>query len=350
MNATISKLPFLQSLLEHPELNVKASWQSKIISDLDHVADMIDKRCSNMKNLIADGVHFYRGDYNLSTLSTLINTEGAKRHSKESNNVYQVMLDHVLEKRGLPKRSTSIIFTTHFDEAEKYGYMYHVFPFNGSIIAHADEVDIFESKIKVPLIDGVTLVELDKVLYRDVISIYSGASVKIESLEQLDTIFAGADPTVLALMITWAFHERLSIAMTDRMFDLPKPRDEQAYIKRQLASFTSYDQSDAFGAAQKAVALIKDKKISLKKDIAGLAKIFESNKSKKGTALAKYLFNSDSFNIGTFKMNSGISKSTVMGELSSHSECWLSGEAILVPDKLIPELFKRLGALGWPTK
>lgn len=88
----------------------------------------------------------YRGTHSGSEHPyEILHGEAGERMSANTTNHYTVILDHVLGKRGYPKRSASIICSTDEGKAEQYGTVYRIFPFDNVVIGVCPTFDIFHT-------------------------------------------------------------------------------------------------------------------------------------------------------------------------------------------------------------
>jgi len=108
----------------------------------DKIKPTLDKHFSKT---YPNGFHGYRGaGYTESNL--FLNPQKLARTSKDSNNLYYVLMDTLPSYKDYPSRSKSIIFTNKEPEARKYHpRIFQVFPSNYAKLAVANAKDEFIS-------------------------------------------------------------------------------------------------------------------------------------------------------------------------------------------------------------
>lgn len=108
----------------------------------DKIKPTLDKHFSKT---YPNGFHGYRGaGYTESNL--FLNPQKLARTSKDSNNLYYVLLDTLPSYKDYPSRSKSIIFTNKQQEARKYNPItFQVYPSNYAKLAVAEAKDEFIS-------------------------------------------------------------------------------------------------------------------------------------------------------------------------------------------------------------
>jgi hypothetical protein len=108
----------------------------------DKIKPTLDKHFSKT---YPNGFHGYRGaGYTESNL--FLNPQKLARTSKDSNNLYYVLMDTLPSYKDYPSRSKSLIFTNKEEEARKYNpIIFQVYPSNYAKLAVADAKDEFIS-------------------------------------------------------------------------------------------------------------------------------------------------------------------------------------------------------------
>ena len=108
----------------------------------DKIKPTLDKHFSKT---YPNGFHGYRGaGYTESNL--FLNPQKLARTSKDSNNLYYVLMDTLPSYKGYPSRSKSLIFTNKQQEARKYNpRIFQVYPSNYAKLAVAEAKDEFIS-------------------------------------------------------------------------------------------------------------------------------------------------------------------------------------------------------------
>lgn len=101
----------------------------------DKIQSTLDKHFSKT---YPDGFHGYRGA-KYTENSLFINPQKLTRTSKDTNNLYYVLMDNLPSYKNYPSRSKSIIFSNNKSYTELYGtHTFQVFPSNYAKIAVAE--------------------------------------------------------------------------------------------------------------------------------------------------------------------------------------------------------------------
>ena len=135
--------------------------RSKEIS-FDEAVKIASKHC---KKAISSSTPIYRGinDNNIYQYS-FIDPKKYTRRSVETQNIYTYIIDNSPAWKEYPKRSKSIICTTKRTEATTYGFIYLVFPFDGSKIGVSPEADIWYAFKEINKKDGSLLSFNDRIM------------------------------------------------------------------------------------------------------------------------------------------------------------------------------------------
>jgi len=105
--------------------------RSQIISE-DEAMNIIHNKCSD--SIKKDATPIYRGIRNNHDYMFVDPKKGEPRISANTKNYYTLLNDHSHYWKEYPKRSRSIICTTDMDMSNNYGWVYRVYPYNGSKI------------------------------------------------------------------------------------------------------------------------------------------------------------------------------------------------------------------------
>lgn len=153
-------------LFEDPDLppNVSIPWEATDLIPSQVNAEFVLKHCSDSLNDLENGKILFRGDGATSSPFKIINTAKSKRSSKDTNNLYQLIMDTSENMKDVPSRSNSIISSSNHSVALAYGKespmkTYLILPFNGTKIACFKHADIFNA-----------LFESEKLAFRELVS------------------------------------------------------------------------------------------------------------------------------------------------------------------------------------
>ena len=137
--------------------------------DVGEAISILNKNCKSGLAAIASGSLLYRGFKRLKSGEsgfTIIDTANAERTSKDTNNLYQLMMDTSSAFRCYPSRSNSLICSTDVYTASVYGDTYVIFPFDGTLLAVSKQSDFIEQLMLNPLSnDKLSLGRFSKALH-----------------------------------------------------------------------------------------------------------------------------------------------------------------------------------------
>jgi hypothetical protein len=129
------------------ETNVVAAWESRPLAKFA-AADYIlsNSKESFTSALTHDGVlfrGFHSSPITSGYIAAAIDPSTGKRVSKDSNNLYQLMMDSSTELVGYPSRSKSLICTSNPLQASAYGEVHVVIPKDGAKVCTIKKGDMF---------------------------------------------------------------------------------------------------------------------------------------------------------------------------------------------------------------
>lgn len=132
--------------------NVLTAWSKQEVSPTE-LTNLVLEHCSDWINDLKNGKLLYRGTKQDSTIASIIDSSNSSRMSKDSNNLYQLIMDESDSMEDVPSRSNSIIASTYIFIAMMYGndnkFNTHlIIPYNGTKIAHINYADMFGVSFK----------------------------------------------------------------------------------------------------------------------------------------------------------------------------------------------------------
>lgn len=153
----------------------------------DKIKPTLDKHFSKT---YPNGFHGYRGaGYTESNL--FLNPQKLARTSKDSNNLYYVLLDTLPSYKGYPSRSKSLIFTNKQQEARKYNpIIFQVYPSNYAKLAVAEAKDEF---ISLPYAFSVLGTYSFSAMISDLVISLASLYLIIPHLDELKSIYESGD-------------------------------------------------------------------------------------------------------------------------------------------------------------
>lgn len=142
------KKSFKQFISE--DRNVIKEWDTRRLSKKDAVNYLLNNCERSFSNAIKKGGLLFRGFRKLPGLEgqcVVINPSTGKRTSKDTSNLYQLMMDESEIFKDYPSRSKSLICATSSEYTTMYGETYVVVPKDNAKVCHIDTDDILELKL-----------------------------------------------------------------------------------------------------------------------------------------------------------------------------------------------------------
>lgn len=120
--------------------------------------DFLNTNCKDGLAAISNGGIIFRGFGDSITKTgksfAQVDATDAVRTSRDTNNVYQLMMDSSPAMADTPKRSKSFICSTSFVASSEYGATYVMVPYDGTQVAVAAVSDIFKQQIRSSIYSG----------------------------------------------------------------------------------------------------------------------------------------------------------------------------------------------------
>ncbi len=133
--------------------NVAKAWDQKDLT-LNEMIELVNEHCrESLRAINNEHALLFRGFRNRpgnGSSPVLLDSSNALRASRDSNNIYQLMMDRSKHFEGIPSRSKSFICSTDRCSAKGHGSgdIYVLIPFNDTVIAYVDKSnDMFNSSI-----------------------------------------------------------------------------------------------------------------------------------------------------------------------------------------------------------
>jgi len=117
--------------------------RSKTISR-DKAIDILHSKCKKAVKAYKNGNAIYRGMDDAGDFAQ-VSSSKFTRESANTDNYYTLINDNSPAWAKYPKRSKSIICTTNFESAQRYGTLYAVFPFDNAKIGVCSNYDYWWS-------------------------------------------------------------------------------------------------------------------------------------------------------------------------------------------------------------
>lgn len=316
--------------------NIKKKWDIKKSNKKENLAaveQLLKIKCSKSLKLALDGQLLWRGfTSGLTSKFAIIDSSDSVRVSKDSNNLYQLMLDTSPALKGYPSRSNSIICSTIRQDAVMYGDLYAVFPFDGTIIAGSQTDDFLYSNIKGSLLfDKISFDALNSnldELFNGQCGIKPDKDEKYTDANYLNSKLSQFS-TEQFLIILSIFYDGLGyFRRLPNIINLKKNYNVELFDIADMSNGAA-----KMRAIDKFIANIKDDPTNITPFGKKLMKMF-SDRNNRFTVIASQLTPS-TVDIKKSSINSP-------NALKSMKECWFSGKAVAVRYDLLNELFTKI--------
>lgn len=133
--------------------NVSKPWKAETL-EIDKMIELINKHCrESLRAINRENALLFRGFGKRpggGVNPVLLDSTNALRASRDSNNIYQLMMDRSKHFEGIPSRSNSFICSTHRSSADTHGAgdPYVMLPFDGTTVAYVkNSDDMFNSAV-----------------------------------------------------------------------------------------------------------------------------------------------------------------------------------------------------------
>ena len=248
--------------------------------------DLLNAHCKSGLRSIANGSVLWRGDRKLGAFSAVDSSTGV-RTSKDTNNLYQLMMDNAEDLKDVPSRSNSMICSSNRGTAASYGAgdLYAVFPADGTKIAVSKEEDFIHTKIDFPRfgLRGMSIRNGFRTLLLDPFTI--SATAKQTDIAALDAVPA-----------------KLSLEQIER-------------IGAQLEHFLDAGSQ--------------------------ITEYFKRNKNHLFSSIANDFFTRGNLGVHTITAGESINADDV--------ECWFSGKAVMIRSDIFKMIIAKMKGLGLPV-
>lgn len=141
--------------------NVVSKWDKEDLS-IEKMIEMVNANCrESLRAIQQPSGLLFRGFNTLpgpKGQPVFLDSSSAFRTSRDSNNIYQLLMDRSpeMQQKGIPSRSKSFICITDRANAAIHGGddgVYVMLPYNGTTVAYTASDDIFNSSISIPQFD-----------------------------------------------------------------------------------------------------------------------------------------------------------------------------------------------------
>jgi hypothetical protein len=128
------------------------NWDVKKTS-LAGIIKLLNAQYKDGLNAIANGSVLYRGFQKGKKEAEgykIIDTSSSIRTSRDTNNLYQLCMDHSSALANYPKRSSSLICCTRISGADSFGTVNVIIPIDDTKVAVCGSKDLFDTHIESP--------------------------------------------------------------------------------------------------------------------------------------------------------------------------------------------------------
>lgn len=323
-------------------VNVVSKWGKEDLS-IEKMIEMVNANCrESLRAIQQPSGLLFRGFGTLpgpKGKPVFLDSSSAFRTSRDSNNIYQLLMDRSpeMQQKGIPSRSKSFICITDRANAGIHGGdngVYVMLPYNGTTVAYTASDDIFNSRINIPQFDmrgegtaeaGATLGErlqamgikpdFGSMRYKDAdyinreIAKIAPEVVAVFIFGELDFYDIFKDNIFDDANITYAAQQRITNA-----FSLGKKEKDRALMADTLKKY----ESSIRPAFKKKIEIVRQNHDAFFDYIASLMKTSQ------------------------FAIKTAVAGQKIPYEV----ECWFSGKCIAIPEQLFKKMLLKMRENG----
>lgn len=326
--------------------NVSKPWKAETL-EIDKMIELVNKHCrESLRAINRENALLFRGFGKRpgdGVNPVLLDSTNALRASRDSNNIYQLMMDRSKHFEAIPSRSNSFICSTHRSSADTHGAgePYVMLPFDNTTVAYVkNSDDMFNSAVgTVPLSTAISGESVEE-MSGSFAAVFKSLGIKP------DTSTRFTDPKRLNSLLSKIPNEQIALAfvrfddgvhyakMISR--DLEYMFSRSAVIRmddREVRSLVS-----ALIGMQKPnnLKLVQDamKKYPLSARFAKVLKIINSyNKNAMFDDMATAIMTPQKLGV----------KTTIAGNsIGEDVECWFSGKCIAIPNRTFGKMLTKM--------
>jgi hypothetical protein len=305
-------------------------WTSDKVST-EVAIDLLNAHCKDGLKAVANGGLLMRGFERLHGDAVLINSTNTIRTSKDTNNLYQLMMETSSELSDVPKRSNSFICSTNANSADAYGPLYYIVPFDGTTLAIASEPDFIHTSINNQLL-GSALYDVQDISY--IASFLSLFGIK-------PTAGKFTDANKIDNELAKISNEMFFFGWTAQIADSITANLKLSIAARDVISKMRGANGAAVGNNTRNKHILENEFKTLKLT-AEAQKIFNIIKSfptdQRFTALSSFIMTHRSIDIKIAKSGDA---------LPNDVEVWFSGQAVAISEKLFETISREMKKQGF---
>lgn len=316
--------------LSEAQTNIVKPWKSEELKAADAIKLMNSKARGGLL-AVANGGLLFRGfkkPPGSKNIITKMDASTGERTSRDTDNLYQLMMATSDSMQEYPSRGKSLICSTSYGEAENYGWVYVLVPFDETEVAVSSKHDIFAQQVSTPIYKGdLQDISAD---YSHFFSSVIGTDTKVfNDAALLNKSLSKFSAEELVLMFDIQNYGK------DIEFVSPENKQKYDYLARVPEKFKLGANEVAMAKIKELANVMKNPKTFKAVDAsAGLYNLLKkSNSSSRFTAIAS--------TICTPK-NLKLSLKTFGENLPENKECWFSGPCFAIPAYLFAEMLKQI--------
>jgi len=323
--------------------NVSVPWESTDIPPSKVTTEYILAHCSDWLNDLENGKLLYRGTKSASSPFKLVDTTNSKRSSRDTNNLYQVIMDASENMKDVPSRSNSIISVSNHNTALAYSEMsptkaYLMLPFNSTKIACFKYTDILNAFFESKKLEFSQLIANDSLtnFFKDVIGTNT-----LTSKTDVKGLFNKADLAKIVFFWDLYFCNHSGLIFEGLGEDI-QGEYESGVLGDKVAFYsrTDYAGFESGGVLGKVFDFMRENNFATaSQQMDEFVKLMEAGNNDYFKALASEIAKPEEMGISVQKVGS-----LTIGKFS---ECWFSGKCLMVRFDyvfpLIEELENKLG-------
>jgi hypothetical protein len=323
---------------------IKKPWKVDKVN-LKKAINLLNENCKDSLTDIANGVVLWRGMNNIGQVAALDST-GAYRTSKDSNNVYQLAMEASIHMKEIPARSRSFICSNYFYSANSHGAAtYAIFPYDGTRIARVERDDMFSVRLPVIHVGINTFSEGFEYYMLNKLKIKANEKGKFTDVKYLDDSLSKYDASII-LVLLWLFSNWFTAASTKKtslqkiinLYD-SNSKIVTGKLRRIVPGFLADGRIvNMYNKNELDVELFTEcllKEISSNSDLSMVFNALANNPNKKFTALSSALMTPKGLDISI----------VTPGSLTSgDKEHWFSGKCIAIKKSMFFQIIDEMKA------
>ncbi len=330
---------------DDPHLAQYTFIREKIISEF---GEERFKQLESGKNVLFRG---FANGYSIGQLAT-IDSANAVRYSRDTNNLYQLMISQSEAQKHIPDRSSSLICSTDWRKASRFGKIYAVLPYPSvKSFGYVDAEDMFDITLKLgslaPQLPTIGVEKLSRALGHVLqligVSHNDPSNKRFNSAAGLNAAFAKVDPETLGMIWAMCFTRPSTLSLISSNNQIGHADDinalnEASSLVRAFIDFGAFaDFAEVKRIASSALKVLKNPNVQrndksgrvelMLKTVEAISQLASKGRDKFFTNLSTRIFNNES--------TTGIHHAQSVQQIPADTECWFSGKCMIVDFRMI---------------